>query len=176
MIRISPVVAAIMFILFGGRPATAQTDGHDMKSWGSFSFRPDEGMTSGGVAGQPDSVIKVLKDIFTELDVPLKESAGKHQLAANRQRAVRKLGKAPVSRYLVCGEGLMGPNADNWYVYYTLMVGVEPAGGKSALTIGFTGSAVDTPSGRTDRVKCTTTGRLEFDVVKRLREAFPGTQ
>ena len=171
-----PFVVVMALTLLAAHAAAAQVDGHDMKSWGSFSFRPDEGMTSGPVVGQPDSVFTVLKGIFAALEVPLKEDGQAHSLTATRQRAVRKLGKAPVSRYLVCGEGLMGPNADNWYVYYTLMVGVEPLGGKSTLAIGFTGSAVDTPSGRTDRVKCTTTGRLEFEVVKRLREAFPGTQ
>ena len=168
-------VVAITISMLGAGAAAAQVDQHEMKAWGSFSFRPDEGMTSGAVAGQPDSVFQALKGILAALDVPLKEDAKTRQLVANRQRAVRKLGKAPVSRYLTCGEGLMGPNADNWYVYYTLLVGVEASGGNSGLTIGFTGSAVDTPGGRTDRVKCTTTGRLEFEVVKRLREAFPGT-
>ncbi|MCC7132745.1 MAG: hypothetical protein IT352_08870 [Gemmatimonadales bacterium] len=144
--------------------------------WGTFMFERDMGTTSGLVAGTPDSVFKAVQALLVEYGLKLKDDPVARQLGVNRQRVTRRIGKQPVSDFLSCGEGLTGPNADTWHVSYTMGVEILPgAANKSRLVMSFTAEAIDVPNGRNDRVPCATTGRLELQLVKRLRSAFPGT-
>ena len=157
-------------------PAAAQGPDRISTDWGTFLFERDRGSTSGAVAAGPDTVFSAMRTILKDLGLKLEEDPARHEFGASRQRVVRRMGKEPISTYLSCGEGLTGPNADTWHIYYNMAVEIDPAAAnKSRLGLMFHAEAVDVPNGRNDRVACATTGRLELEIIKRLRNAFPGT-
>lgn len=144
-------------------------------TFANVTLHRDEGNTGGIVVGQPDAVFAVMRDAFTSLGFTLKGDEASLRLSAVNQKAVGKIGKKPVSQYLSCGMGLIGPNADNWHVYYTISVAIKKENAAaSALAMSFAAEAVDTPNGRRERLPCATTGKLEAELVERLARAFPG--
>ncbi len=168
--------AFVIGILTAVVATTAHAQERLTTDWGTFMFERDRGATSGLVAGHPDSVFKAVQALFVEYGLKLKDDPVARQLGANRQRVTRRIGKQPISEFLSCGEGLTGPNADTWHVYYTIGVEIVPAAAKKTqMLMTFTAEAIDVPNGRNDKVPCATTGRLELQVVRRLRSAFPGT-
>ncbi len=146
--------------------------------WGTFNFERDLGAMSGLVAGPADSVFRVLKTVFTGLGLSTKDEDSQNlSFKATRFKVMRKLGKRPVSFFMSCGEGILGPNADSWYVFLNYAVQLMPMpGNKSRLQMGLSAEAVDIPNGRSDRLPCATTGQMEYEVLRQLREAFPGTK
>lgn len=168
-------MAAGLLALGSGRAAAQEqmikTD------WGTFNFERDLGSMSGLVLGPADSVFRVTKRIFASLGLPTKdEDPANLSFQTSRYKLVRRLGKRPVAYYMSCGEGILGPNADNWYVFLTYAVQLVPAAGsKARLSMAVSAEAVDIPGGRSDRLPCSTTGALEYEVLRQIREAFPGT-
>lgn len=68
----------------------------------------------------------------------------------------------------------MGPNADSYHVYLTLMAQITETGkSKSNLTLHFGADAVDVPGGQSDRLPCSTTGLFEHQLVTKLQARFP---
>ncbi|MBL8987381.1 MAG: hypothetical protein JNJ80_14010 [Gemmatimonadetes bacterium] len=166
----------LLLLVASPAAAVAQRPPETITAWGSFNFKPEHGQTSGSVAGPADSVFQVLRAHLIELGTKGKDDPTQRQFAAARQRVVGRWGKVPVSRYLSCGSGLTGPNADAWHVYYTLVVGVARTGPtQSSVELTFTAEAVDVPNGQRDRVACATTGAFELALIARLREVFPGS-
>jgi len=165
----------IGLILLLSRPVAAQeklaTD------WGTFMFERDLGSMSGIVAGPADSVYRVLRGFFSDLKLTMKEDdpAARH-LGVKRLRLVRRIGKTPISLYLSCGEGLSGPNADLWHIFLNLGAQVAPEAKGARLQLLVNAEAVDVPGGRSERVPCTTTGRLESEILTHLRGVFPATR
>lgn len=145
--------------------------------WGTFNFERDLGSMNGLVQGQADSVFRTAKRIFASLGLPPgDEDPANLSFRVSRYKLVRRLGKKPVAYYMSCGEGILGPNADNWYVFLNYAVQLIPApGNKAKLSLAVSAEAVDIPGGRSDRLPCTTTGALEYEVLRQIREAFPGT-
>lgn len=158
-------------------PAAAAAQEIPRTDYGTFNFERELGVMSGVVAGTPDSVFRAVKTVLTDLGVTLKAvDPDGLQLGATRAKVSRRLGKRPVSFYLSCGDGMTGPNADNWQVFLTLtaqFLGAPKSQTKLVLSVA--ADAIDIPNGRSDRVTCSTTGQLEFAVLRRLREIFPGT-
>ena len=156
------------------RPAAGQEK--FTTDWGTFMFERDLGSMSGVVAGTADSAYRVVKAYFADLKIALKEDDPvARQLGVKRLRVVRRIGQQPLSLYLSCGEGLSGPNADLWHVFLNLGAQVTPATTGAKLQLLVNAEAVDVPGGRSERVPCTTTGRLEFELLTHLRQVFPGT-
>ncbi len=171
------VALATMLSLSLLHPMTAQEV--DKLDWGEFRWERDRGTTSGTLHGSADSAYRVLRGIMKELDLTIKPQdadAANHEFLVRRQKLLTRLGKERISRYLSCGEGMTGPNADAWYVYLTIHAAIGPAGAaKSRFQMALTAEAVDVPGGRSERVACSSTGMLEMEIVKRMRDAFPGS-
>ena len=146
--------------------------------WGTFNFERDLGAMSGMVAGPPDSVFRVLKGVFAGFGLPAKdEDRANFSFKASRFKVMRKLGKQPVSHFMSCGEGIVGPNADSWAVFLNYAVQLMPVpGNKARLQMALSAEAIDIPNGGSVRLPCATTGQLEYEVLRQLREAFPGTK
>ncbi len=165
------LIAAGAALLTAGTLAAQETA---RTEWGNFNFNRDLGRTSGAVNGPADSVHKVLLKTLDDLGLKVKDDqTAPRQVAMVRHRLVRRMGKAPLSRYFSCGMGLTGPNADGWYVYLNFHSRITSAGpDKAQLSLEVTADAVDVPGGRNDRVVCATTGNLELAIVERMRTAF----
>jgi len=84
---------------------------------------------------------------------------------------MRKLGTEPISRYLNCGDSIMGPAADTYRVYISLISQVHPDGkGETDFETSFVAQARNMEGTTSDRVACGTTGRLEERIQKRVIE------
>ena len=84
---------------------------------------------------------------------------------------MRKLGTEPISRYLNCGDSIMGPAADTYRVYISLISQVHPDGkGETDFETSFVAQARNMEGTTSDRVACGTTGRLEEHIRLRLIE------
>ncbi len=143
--------------------------------WGTFKWERSTGVTTGIVAGAPDSVFKVLPGLMKELGVEMRDldrPGGK--MGVRRHRVVRKLGKDRVSLSLSCGDGLTGANADNYYVYISSTIELSAlSGGRTQLAMYFGAEAINVPGGQNERVACATTGTFEHRLVERLNKLFP---
>jgi hypothetical protein len=157
-----------------GRPAAAQEK--LLTDWGTFVFERDLGSTSGIVAGPADSVYRILRASLADVKLEMKEDDPiSRQLGVRRLRVSRRIGRKPVSAFLSCGEGITGANVDLWHVCLNLGARVSPAPKGARLQLILSADAVDVPGGRSERVPCATTGRLELDILTHLRQVFPGT-
>jgi hypothetical protein len=147
--------------------------------FGEIRWDRDKGTLTGTVNGPVDSAYRVLRGFVKELNLTVKsqdDDPANHEFMVRRVRLVNQLGKERVSKYLSCGEGMTGPNADSWHVYLTIATALTPAGpGKSKLQMALTAEAIDVPGGRNDRVACASTGVLEQDIAARLRDSFGGS-
>ncbi len=129
-------------------------------------FERDLGSMSGIVSGPADRVYRVLKAFFADRKLTMKEEDPINlQLGVKRLRLVRRIGKTPISLFLSCGACLTGPNADLWHVFLNLGAQVTPAPKGARLHLLVNAEAVDVPGGRNERIPCTTTCRLEFEIL-----------
>lgn len=144
--------------------------------WGTFNFERSTGMTTGTLNGAAATIYAAIPEVFKDLGLQPKELDPTEKiLGVKRHRLVRKLGKQQISRYLSCGDGLLGPNADSYYVYVTMNIQVVQANaGTSKLVMYFGAEAVNVPGGQSDRIPCATTGVFEHQAVTRLQAMFGG--
>jgi hypothetical protein len=81
------------------------------------------------------------------------------------------VGTEPISRYLNCGDSIMGPAADTYRIYISLVSQVQPDGkGETNLETSLVAQARNMEGTTNDRVACGTTGRLEERIRQRLIE------
>jgi hypothetical protein len=142
-------------------------------------FRREHGITRGVIAGPPDSVWRAVRAMLADVGIPIKlDDRADGVIGNERFRAVRRLGKVPLSRLFSCGEGLTGPNADAYHVFIRFVVRLAPVptAARTRFEMRVYAEAVDVPGGRPERLPCTTSGRLELTLVDRLNQAFPGTK
>ncbi|MBM4187291.1 MAG: hypothetical protein FJ206_08275 [Gemmatimonadetes bacterium] len=170
-------LAVLAVILGAHRSAAQEASPVPRTDWGTFMFERDIGKTTGQLGGNADAVYAALPAAFAELGLtPKAVDPANRVLELKRHRLVRKLGKDALSRFLSCGDGLLGPNADSYYVYLTLTAQVTATpNGRSLLTLYFTADAVNVPGGQSDRLPCATTGLFEHRLVTKLQARFPST-
>lgn len=182
--RIGPVLVALL-VGGGGRLTAQNPTSIPTGSTGAISSRfipaeilsrmmerPSELPSSILIAAPRDSAWVALAEAFKALDVPVSysdQTAG--ELGAVKAKTMRRLGREPLSNYLRCGEGLTGPNADSYVVYFSVAGFVKPAAnGQTAVATLVTAHAIDLPNGRSEIMFCTTTGRLEEKVAKAVQK------
>lgn len=123
-----------------------------------------------------ESVWTAYRAALEALEVPVTFSEkAAWQMGTTQTKLYRRMGKQPLSNYFRCGEGSIGPNADSYAVYVSLLavLGAEPDGQVGVHTL-IAAQAVDLAGGRNDAIDCTSTGRLELrvanDVKRRLAD------
>ena len=142
--------------------------------WGTFKFERSTGLTSGTLAGHPDSIFAALPGVLADLGLAPKAMVTEGRtLGIKKHRLVRRLGKHPISRFLSCGDGLTGPNADSYYVYLDMRLELGPLpANQTALEMFVAAEAVNVPDGQNVRVGCASTGVFENQLVTRLQGMF----
>lgn len=119
----------------------------------------------------PDSVFRAVTRRLDGLGIDMRTDPTNRVAVLAEARQRRRIGSASASRYLDCGLGRTGMNADSYLLQVDLGVEVTPLPGNgSQLQIRI--AAVATPSEGTSsgQVACRSTGRLE----QALLEAVPG--
>lgn len=88
---------------------------------------------------------------------------------------MRSFGRSPLSRYVSCGHGITGPNADRYRVYLALVAFVDTVPDKGTrLGVSLAAAAQDIEGSSKQPVKCASTGALEGQI-RRLVAARFGT-
>lgn len=85
-----------------------------------------------------DAVWRIMPSVFDSLGVPVATIDPAGRVIGNPGYKTRqRLGKAPLSRYLDCGNTQIGPNADSYDVFLTVLTTVRAEGeaGASLSTI-----------------------------------------
>lgn len=83
----------------------------------------------------PDLVFRVLPSVFDSVGIPVTTLDPAHKSIGNGGYKIRqRLGKLSLSRYLDCGTTQIGPNADSYDVFLSVMTTVAPEG-KSGATL-----------------------------------------
>jgi hypothetical protein len=84
----------------------------------------------------------------------------------------RRIAKSPLSRFLNCGNGFSGPNADSWGVTMAVLVSARASDGGTALRVGVAAGARDLSGPSKDPVTCGSTGALEELIATEIRNGL----
>lgn len=120
----------------------------------------------------PNRVFDALKSVYGELGVPSAiNDPTTGQFGNTDFWKTGKLGTEPIPLYLNCGDSIMGPAADTYRIYISLISQVHPDGkGETDLETSLVAQARNMEGTTSDRVACGTTGRLEEHIRLRLME------
>jgi hypothetical protein len=112
-----------------------------------------------------------LASVYESLGIPLEYADARANRAGNtRFIAARTLARQPMSKFLRCGVGMVGPLADTHRIQMSIWTQLQPIGTDSTAVftqIEAKGSPVDGTSGAS--VICVTTGMLEWSIVTLLK-------
>ena len=109
-----------------------------------------------------------------ELKIELKVRDSTAGVVGNMELVkMRKLGRTPLSRYVSCGQGMTGANADSYRVYLALIAFVDTVPGKGIrLSVALAAAAQDLQGSSKPPVKCGSTGLLEGQVRRQVAARF----
>ena len=114
---------------------------------------------------KPQAVVyAAVKKVYGDLEVPLTvDDARNHQLGNADFFKARQFGGKAMTQFVDCGSGITGPNAASYRIYMSLLSTVMDDGkGGTSVKTTLTASARDLAGGSsTDKLPCSTTGRLE---------------
>jgi hypothetical protein len=109
-----------------------------------------------------------------ELKIELKTRDSTAGLVGNLELVkMRSLGGSPLSRYLSCGSGMTGPNADSYRIYLAIMAFVDPLpDNKTRLGVALAAGAQDVQGNAKLPVPCGSSGALEARVRRAVAARF----
>jgi hypothetical protein len=138
---------------------------------GAMSVTGENGSVSVTLAAPLQSVWRLVPMAFDSAGVPLSLIDPKTHAIGNEGFKVRqKLGKERLSTYFECGTTQVGPNADSYELFITVMSHLQPVKGdttKTRMTVQVTGAAKPLQFAQ-DYSRCTSKTMLErrmLDVV-----------
>ncbi|MCC6930355.1 MAG: hypothetical protein IT359_15325 [Gemmatimonadaceae bacterium] len=123
------------------------------------------------IHGNRDSIFIALESVFKELKIPVETRDPRKGLLNNLNADISKrLGNVPLSRYLDCGRGFSGDNANFYQVTLAISAWVEPpAGEPRQLQVAIAASGRDPAGSRSGWVQCTSRGSLEKLVAEKVQ-------
>jgi len=125
----------------------------------------------------PARAFEALKAVYQELDIPLGVADPTTGSVGNTDFwKTRKLGNEPMSTYLNCGDSFIGPAADNYRIYISLVSVVRADGkGTTELETAIAAQARNMEGTAGERLVCGTTGRLEDRIQKSVLRKVSAT-
>lgn len=112
------------------RPATRTISSPDI---GSMTVTATSTADVSHLPYSSDAVWRILPSVFDSVGIPVSTIDQARKSIGNAGYKTRtRLGKAPLSRYLDCGNTQIGPNADSYDVFLTVMTTVSPEGATGA--------------------------------------------
>ena len=109
------------------------------------------------ISGNRDSIFTALETAFKELKLPVETRDPKTGLLTNLNADVsRRIGDVAISRYLDCGRGFSGNNADFYRITLAISAWLEPATGEpQRLMVAIAASGRDPAGSRSAYSQCT---------------------
>lgn len=129
---------------------------------GRLRMSSESSGSSFSVSAPIEAVWKVLPMVFDSLSMPVNNAdQATHTIGNNAYKVRQRLGKAPLSRYLDCGQTQIGPNADSYDVVLSVMVQLQP-GAQGMTTVATTIDASAKPVAYSQAPSpCSSKGALE---------------
>ncbi len=126
-----------------------------------LTISPSTGPNVNTLAHAADAVWRVLPAAFDSVSVPATRVDARTKTIGNDGFKVRqRLGRTPLSRFMDCGQTQIGPNADSYEVFITLVVQAMPEGTGTKLVTNFEASARPIAFSQ-GYSRCTSRGALE---------------
>lgn len=136
-----------------------------------YRQRLDTVGTLEAVSGTADQVFDALIAVYADLHLPVTDpDKEEHRVGVRGAKCMRQIGKAQISRFLDCGSGMTGPNADSYRITLTVISSIKvelPT--RASIATFVTAEAVDMSGTASDRLGCTSTGHLEAELTKRVK-------
>jgi hypothetical protein len=124
------------------------------------------------LTGDRTKILAAIDAAFAHFELPVEAFDASVGRAPNRRvTKTRRLGKQMMSRYLDCGRGFAGNNADVYRIILSAAAWPEPATGDvTALKVAIIAAGQDQAGARNDYVLCTSRGAFEREFIARVRE------
>jgi hypothetical protein len=134
-----PVVAATAVMIAAACASSSSNTGsptqRDMAvyipgaSLGAFTITSDDGSIVANIGAARDEVWRRIPSAFDSLGIPISLIDPKSHVVGNEGVKLRaKLGNQRLSTYIECGTTQVGPNADSYEVYFTIMARLDSTG------------------------------------------------
>jgi hypothetical protein len=121
------------------------------------------------LAVAPAALWKVLPGVFDSVSVPVARMDVATKTIGNEGFKIRqRLGKTPLSRYFDCGQTQIGPNADSYEMYVTVLLQVVPDGTGSKLMTHVEASARPLTFSQ-GYSRCSSKGSLEAKLLEAVK-------
>lgn len=96
-----------------------------------------------------------------------------HVIGNDALKVRQRLGKAPLSRYLDCGQTQIGPNADSYDVVLTLLVHLQPNGVGSTTLLSTVEATAKPIAYAQSASACSSKGALESRLTTLIQTLLP---
>jgi hypothetical protein len=116
-------------------------------------------------------VFHAASQVFAELklQVDARDSV-RGMVGVTSTAKMRSFAGRPISRWLNCGQGITGSNADNWRVYVTAFAFADAKDSThTTLRLAMIGGAQDVAGNSTEPVACGSTGAFETMFAERVK-------
>jgi len=125
------------------------------------------------IHGNRDSIFTALERVFKDLKIPVETRDPRTGLLRNLNAEISKrLGNVPLSRYLDCGRGFSGDNANFYQINLAISAWIDPPSGDAKqLQVAIAASGRDPAGSRSGWAQCTSRGALEQLVADRVQAA-----
>ncbi len=112
--------------------------------------------------------------VFNDLKIPRdKRDSAQGILAATRYTKSSSMAGQPMSRFMNCGMGMTGPNADHYRISMAVAALLTPVSAtRTRVGVGLAASGMNMQGASTDPVMCGSSGRFESDFLARLAKAL----
>jgi hypothetical protein len=142
---------------------------------GSLTMAQTNAPNVSSVSFPMDQVWKVLPAAFDSLAVPLGIIDPVKHIIGNEGFKIRqRLGKVALSRYVECGTTQIGPNADSYEVFMTVLTQLVP-GPSGTTSVATTFEALARPiTFAQDYSRCTSKGLLETRLMDAVKAQLKG--
>lgn len=126
------------------------------------------------LSGERVAALAALISAYDSLKIPIDYRDTKAGIVVAERFSVRRqLGKAPVSRYLDCGQGMNGVNANVYRITMVVAAWLQPTTGPvSQLQVAIAGSGQDMSGSNAQSVICNSKGVLEGELAALARASL----
>ncbi|MEP6494405.1 MAG: hypothetical protein ABJF01_17100 [bacterium] len=163
------IVLASLCACASAGPSTSGRSTETVRVAGSgigMTLTPNGGASVTNVAFSSEQVWRIMPAVFESLGISLTTVDPQKHVIGNEGFKVRKqLGTVTLSKYIECGTTQIGPNADSYEVYMTILTSVQP-GPSGGTAVGTTVEAAARPlTVAQEYSRCSSKSLLESKII-----------
>ena len=141
---------------------------------GRLTINSNSTASKSSIAAPIEQVWLVLPAVFDSLGVAISTvDQAQHVIGNDAYKVRQRLGKAPLSRYLDCGQTQIGPNADSYDVVLTLLLQLQPNGVGSTTLLSTVEATAKPIAYAQSASACSSKGTLESRLTTLIQTLLP---